>query len=68
MIARFLQDIVVNDIEKNMEMTIDKGEELFAIDRGTWLLDPRAPKAEMPPELKERIARMKKEAKIDDGE
>ena len=28
MIARFLQDIVVNDIEKNMEMTIDKGEEL----------------------------------------
>ena len=23
----------------------------------TWLLDPRAPKAEMPPELKERIAR-----------
>ena len=32
----------------------------------TWLLDPRAPKAEMP--LKERIARMKKEAKIDDGE
>ena len=34
----------------------------------TWLLDPRAPKAEMPPELKERIARMKKEAKIDDGE
>ena len=34
----------------------------------TWLLDPRAPKAEMPLELKERIARMKKEAKIDDGE
>lgn len=34
----------------------------------TWLLDPRAPKAEMPPELKERIARMKKGAKIDDGE
>ena len=34
----------------------------------TWLLDPRAPKAEMLPELKERIARMKKEAKIDDGE
>ena len=34
----------------------------------TWLLDPRAPKAEMPPELKERIARIKKEAKIDDGE
>ena len=35
MIARFLQDIVVNDAEKNMKMTIDKGEELFAIDRGT---------------------------------
>ena len=29
----------------------------------TWLLDPRAPKVEMPPELKERIARMKAEAK-----
>lgn len=35
MIARFLQNIVVNDIEKNMEMNIDKGEELFAIDRVT---------------------------------
>lgn len=29
----------------------------------TWLLDERAPKAEMPPELASRIARMKKEAK-----
>lgn len=29
----------------------------------TWLLDPRAPKAEMPKELAERIARMKEEAK-----
>ena len=28
----------------------------------TWLLDPRAPKVEMPQELKERIERMKKEA------
>ena len=28
----------------------------------TWLLDPRAPKVEMPEELKARIARMKKEA------
>lgn len=28
----------------------------------TWLLDPRAPKAEMPRELKERIERMKKGA------
>lgn len=36
MIARFLQNIVVNDIEKNMEMNIDKGEELFAIDRGDF--------------------------------
>ena len=26
MIARFLQNIVVNDIEKNMEMNIDKGD------------------------------------------
>ena len=33
----------------------------------TWLLDPRAPKAEMPPELKERIERMKKEAKLYDS-
>ena len=29
----------------------------------TALRDPRAPKVEMPPELKERIARMKAEAK-----
>ncbi len=28
----------------------------------TWLLDPRAPKVEMPPELKARLERMKKEA------
>lgn len=28
----------------------------------TWLLDPRAPKVEMPPELKARVTRMKKEA------
>ena len=28
----------------------------------TWLLDPRAPKVEMPQELKERIERMKKES------
>ena len=28
----------------------------------TWLLDPRAPKVEMPKELRERIERMKKEA------
>lgn len=28
----------------------------------TWLLDPRAPKVEMPQELKERIERMRKEA------
>ena len=28
----------------------------------TWLLDPRAPKVEMPVELKTRIERMKKEA------
>ncbi len=29
----------------------------------TWLADPRAPKTEMPKELKERIERMKQEAK-----
>ena len=28
----------------------------------TWLLDERAPKVEMPPELKARIERMRKEA------
>ena len=33
----------------------------------TWLLDPRAPKIEMPEELKNRIERMKKEAKINAG-
>ena len=32
----------------------------------TWLLDPRAPKTEMPKELQERLLRMKKEAGIDD--
>lgn len=31
----------------------------------TWLLDPRAPKIEMPAELKSRIDRMKKGAEID---
>ena len=29
----------------------------------TWLLDPRAPKVEMPPELKDRVTRMRTEAK-----
>ena len=33
----------------------------------TWLLDPRAPKVEMPEELKKRIARMLKEAETDVG-
>ena len=28
----------------------------------TWLLDPRAPKVDMPKELQERIATMKEEA------
>lgn len=28
----------------------------------TWLLDPRAPKVEMPKELADRLKRMKKEA------
>ena len=35
MIARFLEDIIVNDTENNLEIKIDKGEELFAIDRDT---------------------------------
>ena len=34
----------------------------------TWLLDPRAPKAEMPKELARRIARMQKEAKREAAE
>lgn len=34
----------------------------------TWLLDPRAPKVEMPEELKNRIARMLKEANADGSE
>lgn len=34
----------------------------------TWLLDPRAPKVEMPQELKQRIERMKKEAKAHGSE
>ena len=34
----------------------------------TWLLDPRAPKVEMPKELKARIERMKKEAHVDGSE
>ena len=34
----------------------------------TWLLDPRAPKVEMPAELKERLDRMKKEASKYDSE
>jgi len=33
----------------------------------TWLLDPRAPKVEMPAELQKRIARMLKEARSDGG-
>jgi len=40
---------------------------MFKVSEGhyaaTWLLDPRAPKVEMPPELKARIERMKEEAK-----
>ena len=34
----------------------------------TWLLDPRAPKIEMPEELKRRIERMKKEANANGSE
>ena len=32
----------------------------------TWLLDPRAPKIEMPEELRARIDRMLKEAETDE--
>ncbi len=34
----------------------------------TWLLDPRAPKVEMPEELRARIERMKKEAQLHGSE
>ena len=34
----------------------------------TWLLDPRAPRVEMPTELKRKIERMKKEAEQYGGE
>ena len=35
----------------------------------TWLLDPRAPKVDMPPELAQRLARMRAEAeKINEAE
>jgi len=34
----------------------------------TWLLDPRAPKVEMPEELQRRIERMKKEALVNGSE
>ena len=30
----------------------------------SWLCDPRAPKAEIPVDLKERIEKMKKEATV----
>lgn len=30
----------------------------------TWLLHPKAPKVDMPPELQDRIERMKKEGGI----
>lgn len=33
----------------------------------TWLLDERAPKCEMPAELKARVERMKKEAEVYEG-
>lgn len=35
MIARFLESVIVNDLEKDMEITINKGEILTAIDRDT---------------------------------
>lgn len=34
--ARFLANVIVNDIENEMRMTIDKGEVLTAIDRGDY--------------------------------
>ena len=34
----------------------------------TWLLDPRAPKIDMPDELRRRIARMLSDAKKEDAE
>jgi oligopeptide transport system ATP-binding protein len=53
----------IDDIEEPPMFQITKNH--FA---ATWLLDPRAPKIEMPTELRERLDRMKKEASKYDSE
>lgn len=53
----------IDDIEEPPMFQITKNH--FA---ATWLLDPRAPKVEMPTELRERLDRMKKEASKYDSE
>lgn len=35
MIARFLEDVEINDTKKNMIMTVNKGDDFEAIDRKT---------------------------------
>ena len=64
----FLHGHVADNVDLG-DLTIDRIEQPPYFDVSpthkarTWLLDPRAPKVEMPPELKERIARMRTEAK-----
>ena len=53
----------IDDMEEPPMFQITKNH--FA---ATWLLDPRAPKVEMPSELRERLDRMKKEASKYDSE
>ena len=56
-----------------MKIDFEKQPPMFKISEthyaATWLLDPRAPKVEMPPELAQRISRMKADAeKIKEAE
>ena len=53
----------IDDVEEPPMFQITKNH--FA---ATWLLDPRAPKVDMPIELRERLDRMKKEASRYDSE
>jgi oligopeptide transport system ATP-binding protein len=53
----------IDDMEEPPMFQITKNH--FA---ATWLLDPRAPKVDMPSELRERLDRMKKEASKYDSE
>ena len=54
------RNIYALNIDDRLEPPMFKVTETHSA--ATWLLDPRAPKIEMPVELKERIESMKKEA------